>query len=132
MANTVIENRLRQLTQDFVRDLLQAFRDTFATVVGGESAPRRGRGRPANGVSTAAAGRVRRGGRRSPAETEAVARKVADFVSKQPKGVRVGDIGRALGLSTGDLMLPIAKALEGKLINKTGQRRATTYLPKRG
>src|SRR5438552_2112643 len=121
MSNTQIEARLRDLTHGFVRDLLQAFRETFAAVVGGDEMP--------NGRSAAPRGRKGRGGRRTPEETAQLARRVAAYVNSQPKGVRVDAIGKQLGMTTAELMLPIAKALSSRQITRTGQRRATTYLP---
>ena len=128
MANADIENRLRSLAQLFVNDVLQAFRDTFAEVVGGGQASKGARG--AGNLRT----RAGRGGgrtRRSPAETEAMARKIASFVAGHPNGIRVEPMGKALGLKTAQLTLPIAKALKLGLISKKGQRRSTTYLPGR-
>jgi len=125
MANRDIENRLRDLAQGFVTEVLQAFRDTFSEVVGGGAAPRAvaaPKGAPARGRAT-------KDGRRSPAETEAMARKIAAFVAGHPTGIRVEPMGKALGLKTSLLNLPIAKALKLGLIAKKGERRATTYLP---
>jgi hypothetical protein len=122
MPNSEIEAKLRDLTQGFVRDLLQAFRETFAAVVGGDEMP--------NGRASAPArGRKGQGGRRSPEETAQLAKRVAAYVNSQSKGVRVDAIGKQLGMTTAELMLPIAKALSARSITRTGQRRATTYLP---
>lgn len=125
MANQDIENRLRELAQGFVTEVLQAFRDTFSEVVGGQSAAPRGPARSAQ----PGRGRSTKDGRRTPAETEAMARKIAAFVAGHPAGIRVEPMGKALGLKTSQLNLPIAKALKLGLISKKGQRRSTTYLP---
>ena len=70
-------------------------------------------------------------GRRLPAETEAVARKFADHVKAHP-GQRIREIGKALGMSTDDLALPVIKALGWGWVVKSGERSATEYHPADG
>lgn len=81
------------------------------------------------GKAAGSSGGSGKGGRRSPAETVALARKVAAFIARHPKGIRVEALGKAIGMKTAQLMLPIKKALAQKLIKRTGEKRATTYFP---
>lgn len=124
MANSELENRLRTLAQNFVNQVLGAFRDTFSEVVGGGTAP-------ASRVAVAAArtGRSTKDGRRTPAETLAMAHKLAAFIAGKPAGIRIEPMGKELGLRTNQMTLPLAKALKLGLISKKGQRRSTVYLP---
>lgn len=124
--NAMLESRLQEITDVFVTNLIGIFRSVVEDTVGvGGGGPRISsgagarRGRPPGG----------RRGRRSPAETEALAAKVARYVAGQAKGIRVEAMGKALGMSTAELMVPIKKALADKKIKKSGQRRATTYFP---
>lgn len=128
MANSELENRLRSLAQNFVNQVLGAFRDTFSEVVGGSASPAT---RSSGATATAAArtGRSTKDGRRTPAETLAMAHKLAAFIAGKPAGIRIEPMGKELGLRTNQMTLPLAKALKLGLISKKGQRRSTVYLP---
>ena len=127
MANSELENRLRSLAQNFVNQVLGAFRDTFSEVVGGSaSSPA---ARPGAASVAARAGRSTKDGRRTPAETLAMAHKLAAFIAGKPAGIRIEPMGKELGLRTNQMTLPLAKALKLGLISKKGQRRSTVYLP---
>ncbi len=126
--NSRLEERLQTITDNFVRDLIGAFRVVVEGTLGvGSVRVKRKPGRPAGQTRSAKPGRSSRSGRRSPEETEALARKLATFIGKQPKGIRVEAMGKQLGMKTAELMLPIKKALAAKWIKRTGQKRATTY-----
>lgn len=128
MANSELENRLRSLAQNFVNQVLGAFRDTFSEVVGGSSA---GSGARSSGATAGATrtGRSTKDGRRTPAETLAMAHKLAAFIAGKPAGIRIEPMGKELGLRTNQMTLPLTKALKLGLISKKGERRSTVYLP---
>ena len=134
--NGRLEQRLQSITDGFVGELISLFRGLVDSTLDARVvvSPAKGRGtakagkaapaRTSSGGSGSGAG-----GRRSPAETVALARKVAAFIARHPKGIRVEALGKAIGMKTAQLMLPIKKALAQKLIKRTGEKRATTYFP---
>lgn len=130
--NGRLEQRLQSITDGFVGELISLFRglvdSTLDARVVVSAAKGRGAGKVAKAARTSSGGSGK-GGRRSPAETVALARKVAAFIARHPKGIRVEALGKAIGMKTAQLMLPIKKALAQKLIKRTGEKRATTYFP---
>lgn len=85
-----------------------------------KSAPKRARGKGKKGSAA--------DGRRLPAETRAAAEKFAAYVAANP-GLRIRQIGPALGMSTDDLALPVTRALSYGWVRKEGERSATAYFP---
>jgi len=119
--NNRLEQRLQAITDDFVRELMGTLRSLVAGTIGEGRVVVRGR------AAKSAGGRGGRRGRRSPAQTLALAKKVAAAIARHSKGIRIEQLGKQLGMRTAELMLPIKKALAGKLIRRTGEKRATTY-----
>ncbi|MCU0691243.1 MAG: DNA-binding protein, partial [Polyangiaceae bacterium] len=65
--------------------------------------------------------------RRSANELDSVGDEVVKLLTSTKRGMRVEEINKALGTNTRQLMRPIQKLLGGGKINKSGERRATTY-----
>ncbi|MCC6999289.1 MAG: hypothetical protein IT370_32050 [Deltaproteobacteria bacterium] len=132
--NGRLEQRLQSITDGFVGELISLFRGLVDSTLDARVVVSAAKGRGAGKAGKAASARGSsagsgKGGRRSPAETVALARKVAAFIARHPKGIRVEALGKAIGMKTAQLMLPIKKALAQKLIKRTGEKRATTYFP---
>lgn len=121
MPKSNVQSAIEELAQAFARDVLSVLAGAVNQLAGTNGG--------AAGVRTAARVGAGPGGRRSQAETAAVARRIAEYVKGQPKGVRVDAIGAELKMTTSALALPIKKALATKAIRRTGERRAMRYLP---
>lgn len=70
-----------------------------------------------------------KGAKRSAAEIAKTTTALAAFIISNP-GLRIEQIGKALGEQTKDLALPIQKLMADGAIMSEGQRRATKYSPK--
>mgnify|MGYP001579360745 CR=1 FL=1 len=79
-------------------------------------------------ASPAGRGRARRskGEKRPAGEIAALAKRVGDFIKKNP-GRRVEQINSELGTTTGELALPLKKLIGEKAVRTKGAKRATTY-----
>jgi hypothetical protein len=129
------QNEMNRTVQGFVAQITELARraalDTLESAFNGR-APRAG-GVP-NGVAAVAAtslgriGRPRggRGGKRSPADLEALSERFGSFVRANP-GMRIEQINKQLGTTTKDLALPIRKLISEGAITTKGQKRSTTY-----
>jgi hypothetical protein len=128
------EQMIAQRVQVFVSEITELARQqaletlSAALVAGGRA--RAGRGR--NGATTAPRvtrrGRDQAGNRRSPEEIDRAAQALLSEIQANP-GLRVEQIGRALGAATKDLSLPLKKLLSQRMVRSEGQRRATRYFP---
>jgi len=130
------EQMIAQRVQVFVTEITELARQqaletlSAALVAGGRA--RAGRGR--NGAATvrvARRGRDQAGNRRSPEEIDRAAQALLSEIQSNP-GLRVEQIGRALGAATKDLSLPLKKLLSQRMVRSEGQRRATRYFPSGG
>lgn len=131
-------DRIRNLTENFVRELEQAIRESAlesvqsALLGGAQSAPTRRGPKP---TVSSAPKRARKAsgkrGKRTPEQVEADGMNAVDYVRGNP-GCPVGDIGTALGLSTKDLRLPLLRLVEAGTLRTEGQKRGTRYFPGSG
>jgi hypothetical protein len=133
--------KIQAIVQEFIGKISQALAEegsaAIRSALGGEmpapSAKRRP-GRPPGPSSSSAAAAPKaakrsKGAKRTPEELESQTKALLAQIKKNP-GQRIEVIGKAIGISTKDLALPIIKLLENKSITKKGQRRATTYFAK--
>lgn len=127
-----IDAAIREAVESFVeqlRDLIQqAALESVQAALSGAGPARRGvkAGRPAVGVL--AKGR-QKGAKRTPEELEGLVKKLHSHVAKNP-GQRIEQIGKALGIVTKELVLPVKKLVSEKKLSTKGQKRATTYFAK--
>jgi len=91
-------------------------------------APAKAAAAPKAPVKKAAAPKRALGAKRPPAELAAVVEKLAAHIKANP-GQGAEAIGKALGLPTSELSLPVKKLLAAKRIRSEGQKRATKYFP---
>lgn len=126
------QNEMNRTVQGFVAQITELARraaiDTLESAFGGR-APRANVAAVA--VATPSSGRVGRprggrGGKRTPADLEALSERVGSFVKANP-GLRIEQINKQLGTTTKDLALPIRKLVADGVINTKGQKRSTTY-----
>jgi hypothetical protein len=123
-----VESEIRARLELFVQELTAVIRgsalDLVGEALGEESRPsaRRGTAGRAAGLN----GRRRKGAKRDPGELAALTEKLGAFIAKTP-GQRIEQIGKALGVPTRDLALPVKKLIAAKRVSTKGQKRATTY-----
>jgi hypothetical protein len=68
------------------------------------------------------------GEKRPPAELAKLVEKLGEYIKGHP-GLRMEAIGKALGLPTRELNLPVKKLLAARRIRSEGHKRATEYYP---
>jgi hypothetical protein len=144
---TNLRNTIEALASQFAASILGALRsasiDELVDVAGTGGAPRRGPGRPRaadrDGADVAATsaprrrpGRGGRLGRRSAGDITRMIESIVSVLSKAASGLRAEQIREALGVEAKELPRPLAEAIAGGLITKTGQKRATTYFAGNG
>lgn len=85
---------------------------------------------PASKAAVSRKGAAKRapGEKRPPAELAKLTDKLGDYIKSNP-GRRMEAIGKALGMPTRELNLPIKKLLAAKRIRSEGHKRATEYFP---
>lgn len=66
------------------------------------------------------------GQKRDPKEIDAVTEKLLAYIRKHP-GERIEPIGKALGVPTKDLLIPVRRLIAAKHVKTRGRVRATTY-----
>lgn len=65
-------------------------------------------------------------GKRTAEDLDALKTKFLAAVKKRP-GLRIEQLNKELGLSTGELALPVRQLVADKAVKTVGQKRATTY-----
>jgi len=128
-----LDDQLQALIRSFVDDVSRLVKssavETVARALGGNGVQAR-RGRlPRAAVGLTPQSSRRKGQKRDPKLIAATTDKLHSAISGKP-GQRIEEIGKALGMSTKELALPIKKLLDGKRIRKSGQKRATQYFPR--
>ncbi len=68
--------------------------------------------------------------KRTPEQIQEAMDRFAAFVRKNP-GLRIEQINAKLGTTTKDLMIPVRKLINTKVIRTKGEKRATTYEARR-
>ena len=123
-------SKVESLIGDFVVALRQAIAEeaaqAFMVAGGGAGSVGNGRQKPGPKPKGVKAAPKPKGGRRSPEDMEKQQTQILQYI-KRNAGQRAEDIGKALGLSTSEMSLPIAKMLSEGTLKKKGIKRATTY-----
>ena len=139
-----IDSEIRARVDSFVNDLSTLIRAAAVEAVrgalgDGSAAPRR-RGRPRKAApvlgsvarrAAPIAGRRGRRGRRSSAAVGEMTDKVRVHVRANP-GHRLEEMGRALGMPTSELKLPVSKLMAAGELRTEGAKRGTRYYAARG
>jgi hypothetical protein len=113
-----IQALVSRFTDDVAALSLQAARDALAGAFGGSK-----------GTTTGNVIARGRGVKRDQDQLEALRTKLMKTIEANP-GRRIEEIGKALGLPTKELALPVRQLLALKVITKKGKKRATTYHPR--
>lgn len=121
--------KIQSIVTDFVESLTAAIQAegaaAFAAAIGGE-APR-AKGKP--GAKPKAAAKARKGAKRDPGELDALTERLFAQIKKTP-GQGIEAIGKALGVPTKELALPVKRLLADKRVKASGVKRATKYQAK--
>ncbi len=122
---------LRAIVDRFVREITETIQaqvqSALSGAFGSEAIRGRRSGRGSGRVGRPPASSARgRSGKRTADELEALAAKLRSYIAKHP-GERIEHIGKALGVSSKELALPVRKLIADKAISTKGQRRATKY-----
>jgi len=130
------QNEMNRTVQSFVAQITELARraalDTLESAFGGRPSGNASHSAaPAAAAAVPSAARASqprsgRGGKRSPADLEALSERLASFVKANP-GLRIEQINKELGTTTKDLALPIRKLISEGAISSKGQKRSTTY-----
>ena len=83
---------------------------------------------PKAAVGKRAAALGRRALKRPPGELVKITDRLGDYIENNP-GQRMEIIGKALGMPTRELNLPVKKLLAARKIRTEGHKRATEYFP---
>jgi uncharacterized heparinase superfamily protein len=124
--NDQIAQRIKAFAAELEALVRRAAIDAVTQSLG--TAPARVAVARATGSAPARARASSSGGKRPPAELEAMVNKAGDWIKGNP-GQGVEAMAKALGVQTKELALPIAKLLKSKAVKKRGQKRATKYYP---
>lgn len=127
-----MSDNLEDILAEFANRIRAVVRqEMIAAITGGHEVGngKRRPGRPPGKIPAAPTTRRRKGAKRDPKELEALVGKLASAIKSKP-GLRIEEIGRALGIATKELALPAKKLLAEKKIKTTGNRRSTKYFPK--
>jgi len=132
-----MSSKIDSLIAEFAQNLRAAIAEeaaaAFAIVAGaGAGSGGNGRKKPGPKPKSASAAAPKAGGkrnRRSSQDIEKQAAAVLAYVKKNPAS-KAEHIGKALGLTSIELQIPIAQLLESKKLGKKGERRATVYTAK--
>jgi len=130
MSNT--DSAIREAVESFVeqlRGLIQrAALDSVQAALNGAPA-RRGAKPGRSAPSDARSKGHRKGAKRTPEQLDGLIKKLHSYVAKNP-GQRIEQVGKALGVATKELVLPVKKLVSEKRLSAKGQKRATTYSAK--
>lgn len=133
--NKNVEARLQQEIEAFAANVTAILQDAVAqsvTEVLGPASARRAGPSPASTrkvAKKAAGGKAKRKGkriRRTEKDLERIASKLLTQVKRREEQ-SMEEIGKALGMTTAQLALPVKMLLDEKRIKKKGHRRATRY-----
>lgn len=128
MMNSKIDTLIAQFAQDLRSAIAEEAAAAFATIAGGGSAGvgNGRRGKPGPKPKAPATGKR---GRRSAEDLEALGGKILSYIKKNPDQ-RAEQIAAGLGITTKDMVRPVAILLEQKSLKRAGERRGTTYAAK--
>ena len=129
-----MSSKVEQLVQEFVANLRAAIAEDasemFKMAAGGGSVSasksKLGVGSTPKKALPAA---KERGGKRTSEDIAAQAAQILSYLKKNP-GQGAEQLGGALGMTTGEMALPIKKLIADKAIKATGQKRGTKYTAK--
>jgi len=128
MANTDIDDRIREMVETFAGELAALIRESAFDTVRAALGDGGGRGRKGGAALSRRSGRSK-GAKRAPQEIAKLVGRLRDYVKAHP-GQRIEQIAKGMGTSTRELNLPAKKLLVQKVLKTRGEKRATKYFAK--
>lgn len=129
-----LRGRLNALASSFASSVLEVIRGVSLDQLLSESSGRARRSAPGASVRPAPArGAPRRRDRlprRSARDIERVVERIVGLLKRHPGGLRAEEIRDQLGLEAKELPRPLKEGLDAGSLQKSGQKRATTYFVK--
>lgn len=125
---TSVESEIRSRVAAFADEIVALVRASAVEVVNAALGGAVVRGRRSGAIS-ARMSRRPKGSKRDPAAIARLTETLETFIQKNP-GQRIEQIGKALGLPTKELALPVKKLITAKKIATKGQKRSTKYYPR--
>ena len=127
-VETLIQDFVQNLREAIAEDAAELFRLAAGGAVRGKPGPK-AKAAAASGAKSKALPAKRKGGKRTSEEIEAQAATVLAYIKKNPQH-GAEQIGAALGMTTGELALPIKTLMAKKSLKTVGQKRGTKYSAK--
>lgn len=128
-----LRDRLNGLASSFASSVLDVIRGVSLDQLLAESSGRGGKSPGALVRAAPSAGASPRRGRlprRSASDIERVVERIVGLLKRHPEGLRAEQIRDELGLDAKELPRPLKEALDAGSLQKSGQKRATTYFVK--
>ena len=125
---TSLDSEIRSRVAAFADEIIALIRTSAVDVVNAALGGTAVRGRRGRAVSARMPTRPK-GTKRDPVAIARLTETLGTFIKKNP-GQRIEQIGKALGIATKELVLPVKKLLAAKKISTKGQKRSTTYFPR--
>jgi len=129
-----LRDRLSELASSFASNVLDAIRAvSLDELLAESSGPVRRSAATTPVRSAAGGGAARRRGRlprRSVRDIAKVVERIVVLLKRHPSGLRAEQIRDELGLEAKELPRPLKEGLDGGSLQKSGQKRATTYFAK--
>ena len=124
--------KIQTIVTNFIEALTAAIQEegaaAFAAAIGGERSAKiaapKAKTKP--GPKPKSAPKPRKGAKRDPGELDALTERLFAQIKKTP-GQGIEAIGKALGVATKELALPVKRLLDDRKIITKGKRRGTRY-----
>lgn len=140
MKNSLLDREIRSRIDALLTDIsalvMRSALDAVSSVLGGATpppaaAPKRGPGRPrknaaAPRASAAPTARRDKRAKRTSEDVQATADAFLTYVKANP-GQSTEQIGKALGMATKELQLPVVKLVQSRAVRTEGKKRGTRY-----
>lgn len=142
--STSLRTQIEEISSQFASGILNLIRNMSIDELVGEIEGQKPRVRGAAATAAAAVDadapkptkKGKRGGgrlaRRSPEDIAGMVDSIVELLSKHPDGLRAEVLREKLNIDAKELPRPLAEALSAGKINKSGEKRATTYTVGKG
>lgn len=126
---STLSDRIHSMVTVFAAAIAAVVRDDIAATISDVLQPTMSSPpSPTIGTAKKVSAGPRKGGKRTPAQIDAVTADALIFIGQNP-GSSVEQVKKALKRDISEVVLPIQKLLANKSITKKGEKRATRYYP---
>lgn len=126
---SAFNKNLEAIAAKFAQDIIHVLRGASIDELVGVSSggARQVRTNASTGSTSSSSTKSDRLGRRSAGDIQHTLNQIVALLGSHPKGLRAEQIRTSLGLDVREIPRPIAEGLNSGVLNKSGQKRATTY-----